>query len=178
MADRLELEALGSSHGCWAITPGDEPESEREIKEFFRVNGQREIDEQVYDLSLVRLSLYAQQPFGGVGALHLDGVDPTGLVDDGVPKGSKIHRLVVNLHLLLRRDVRFCWPDEELTYVDQGSGFVTCNDYDPEKAIILGLKERVGKQATGLEFCASEVLHAGIDGPDGHFVALYHRIEV
>ncbi len=176
----LELRALQENASCWAYMPSQEAADIKPLQRFVDANRLKFVGNSLYELSLLRRSIDPVVALGGVGALHLDSVDSSGLLPSSEARQNEgdLFRLVVNLHPGASRRVGFCFQYPGLSLDEYDYGFRATNSYDRARYFELEINPQTGNEFDALEFCASSILHAGLDDKHGHFVALYHRIEV
>jgi hypothetical protein len=126
-----------------------------------------------YRFSFLRMSLVcqSQQP-----ACHLDSDAATALTGDPATLGQRlVGQVLLNLSATEERilhypdlDVSAAALTREGSYV-RATGQAQAVRYARHAAI----PPRSGRLVHGISFIANRVLHSGVDGPHGHFVAAY-----
>lgn len=175
----LSLYAQSDPNRCWGYYPqaGLETEPSLPRSEYFsRVVPRITVDGMRLDFNFVRLSM-ARQPNNG--SYHLDADTATGLAEHPSPADRRVWRLLVNLSATAVRAFSYLDVNPRDLELSHDRGYSGC----PPEAITdarvqtLSLDTRRSIIASGVLFCASEVLHTGIDTDAGHFVAAYGAIE-
>ncbi len=126
-----------------------------------------------YQFNFVRLSLRCQST---QAAYHLDTDAATALTGDPATIGQRlVGRILLNLSSTQERSL--CYLDvrpaaaalaREGSYVRLTSMALAAGH-----AARARIPPRSGTLAHGVSFLANQVLHSGVDGPQGHFVAAY-----
>ena len=126
-----------------------------------------------YRFNFLRLSLIQQSVDP---AFHLDSDAATALSGDVTTlRQRRVARLLLNLSLLRERVLHFL--DVDPCCVDLISDGSYVRAADPrrlmERSLTVVIPARRGSRVGGLLFAANGVLHSGVDGAGGHFVAAY-----
>jgi hypothetical protein len=126
-----------------------------------------------YRFNFLRLSLVCQS---ADPVFHLDSDAATALTGDlATLNHREVLRLLLNLSSQEERVVHYLDVDPRSTELVVEGSYVRAND--PEKlrphARVALIPRRVGVAVHGLAFVSNRVLHSGLDGENGHFIAAY-----
>lgn len=126
-----------------------------------------------YRFSFLRLSLVRQS---ADPAFHLDSDAATALTGDvGSLQERKILRLLLNLSSQEERALHYLDVDPRTTHLVAEGSYVCAKD--PERLVtrarVAVIPPRIGTTVHGLAFVSNQVLHSGLDGEHGHFIAAY-----
>ena len=132
-----------------------------------------------WHFSFLRLSLGPQK---NLASLHLDTTAETGLGGDTEHlEGRLIWRGLVNLSDVSDRQVVYYKYYPFHLALDRDQGHVRCVDGTIDRSgglRTIVVPRRQGPVVHGITFCASQVLHCGVDEKTGHFVGGYGYQEV
>lgn len=174
--DELELEALGDTDAFKVYYPGESMAYNHMLKNSAKFASKHpwvEINGKRYDFSFLKTSL---QPQPALNGHHLDGNIRSG-IEVGTPaRNKKAWRALINLSMEPRH-LSYSLQDPDTALLEDHSGLWTARDLDPsflKEAIIPG---RIRNMASGLVFCASHVLHGGVNTQNGRYLAGYCREE-
>jgi hypothetical protein len=126
-----------------------------------------------YRFSFLRLSLICQS---ADPVFHLDSDAATALTGDvGTLNDREVLRLLLNLSSQEERVLHYLDVDPRTTKLIADGSYVRAQD--PEslqtRARVAVISPRMRTTIHGLAFAANRVLHSGVDGEHGHFVAAY-----
>jgi hypothetical protein len=126
-----------------------------------------------YQFNFLRLSLASQS---ARPAYHLDSDAATALTGDPATlERRRVGRILLNLSTTAERNLHYLDLDVSgLALTTQGS-YVRAADQAlaARYALRAVIPPRSGPVAHGVVFIANQVLHSGVDGLHGHFVAAY-----
>jgi hypothetical protein len=156
----LARHARADDHRCWGYFPSltGRPGIHADLpacRDFASVLPEIIAADVHYRFNFIRLSLrcQSQQP-----AYHLDSDAATALTGDLATLAQRrVGRLLLNLSTTEERN---------LYYLDLDVSAA-------RPAVRAAIPPRSGQTAHGICFVANHVLHSGVDGPNGHFVAAY-----
>ncbi len=128
-----------------------------------------------YRFNFLRLSLVCQS---ADPAFHLDSDASTALTGDvGNLSERVVLRLLLNLSSQEERALHYLDVDPCTTHLVAEGSYVCAKD--PERlqtrARVAVIPPRRGTAVRGLAFASNRVLHSGLDGKHGHFIAAYGR---
>jgi hypothetical protein len=126
-----------------------------------------------YGVNFLRLSLVCQRPDP---ASHLDSDAATALTGDvGSLYERDVLRLLLNLSSQEERVSHYLDVDPRTTDLVAEGPYVRAKD--PERlrtrARVAVIPPRLGTTVHGLAFASNRVLHSGVDGERGRFIAAY-----
>ncbi len=125
-----------------------------------------------YQFNFIRLSLARQssQP-----AYHLDSDAATALTGDTATLDQReVGRILLNLSAHEERSLHYLDLDVSTTALTHEGSYVRAADGAVARyAVRAVIPPRSGRTVHGINFVANQVLHSGVDGPGGHFVAAY-----
>jgi hypothetical protein len=126
-----------------------------------------------YRFNFLRLSLVRQS---ADPAFHLDSDAATALTGDvGSLNEREVLRLLLNLSTQEERVLHYLDVDPQTTNLIAEGSYVRA--MDPERlhtrARVAVIPPRRGTTVYGLTFASNRVLHSGLDGEHGHFIAAY-----
>ena len=126
-----------------------------------------------YRFNFLRLSLVRQS---ADPAFHLDSDAATALSGDvGSLNQREVLRLLLNLSSQDERVLHYLDVDPRTTNLVAAGSYVRAKD--PERlqtrARVAIIPPRMGTTVHGLAFASNRVLHSGVDGEHGHFIAAY-----
>jgi hypothetical protein len=126
-----------------------------------------------YRFSFLRLALASgsQRP-----AYHLDSDAATALTGDPATLHRRhVGRLLLNLHTTTPRTLHYLDLDVSTTTLTPRGGYIRTTSQTPgtQHAAQTAIPPRAGRTVHGITFLASHVLHSGVDGPHGHYIAAY-----
>ena len=127
----------------------------------------------IYGFNFLRLSLVCQS---ADPAFHLDSDAATALTGDTASLNQRdVLRLLLNLSGRVERVLHYLDVDPQGTNLVAEGSYVRAKD--PERlrthARVAVIPPRVGTTVHGLAFASNRVLHSGLDGERGHFIAAY-----
>jgi hypothetical protein len=126
-----------------------------------------------YQFNFLRLSLSCQSPRA---ALHLDSDAATALTGDPATLDRRqIGRILLNLSTTEERSLYYLDLDVSAVPLTREGSYVRVADpvLATRHAVRAVIPPRSGTTTHGISFVANRVLHSGVDGPHGHFVAAY-----
>jgi hypothetical protein len=126
-----------------------------------------------YRFNFLRLSRIQQRVDP---AFHLDSDAATALTGDVTTlRQRRVVRLLLNLSSQWERALHFLDVDPHCVDLVSDGSYVRVADPRGliERAVTLIIPARSGSRVAGLLFAANSVLHSGVDGVGGHFVAAY-----
>lgn len=126
-----------------------------------------------YQFNFIRLSLRCQSP---QPAYHLDSDAATALTGDPATLDQRqVGRILLNLSTTEERSLHYLDLDVSAVAQTREGAYVRAADQTlaSRYAVRAAVPPRSGKIAHGISFVASHVLHSGVDGPHGHFIAAY-----
>jgi hypothetical protein len=126
-----------------------------------------------YRFNFLRLSLVCQS---ADPAFHLDSDAATALTGDvGSLNEREVLRLLLNLSSQQERVLHYLDVDPRTTNLVAEGSYVRAKDPDrPQtRARVAVIPPRMGTTVHGLSFASNRVLHSGLDGEHGHFIAAY-----
>jgi len=126
-----------------------------------------------YQFNFLRLSLRCQSP---EPAYHLDSDAATALTGDPATLYRRlVGRILLNLSTTEERTLHYLDLDISAAALTRQGCYVRAADQ--AEAARYAMREtippRSGRITHGITFVANQVLHSGVDGPRGHFVAAY-----
>lgn len=126
-----------------------------------------------YRFNFLRLSLVRQS---ADPAFHLDSDAATALTGDVSSLSErKVLRLLLNLSSHEERALHYLDVDPWTTELVAEASYVCATDPArlQTRAHVAVIPPRVGTTVYGLAFASNRVLHSGLDGEHGHFIAAY-----
>jgi hypothetical protein len=126
-----------------------------------------------YEFNFIRLSLHCQSP---QPAYHLDSDAATALTGDPATLGRRrVGRILLNLSTTQDRSLYYLDLDVSTVVLTWQGSYVRAADQTlaEQHGVHTAIPPRSGTIVRGISFVASHVLHSGVDGPHGHFVAAY-----
>jgi hypothetical protein len=126
-----------------------------------------------YRFNFIRLSLRSQSQRP---AYHLDSDAATALTGDPATLGRRrVGRILLNLSTTHERSLCYLDIDASAVALAREGSYVRAADQTvaARHAARATIPARAGAAVHGISFLASQVLHSGVDGPYGHFVAAY-----
>jgi hypothetical protein len=126
-----------------------------------------------YQFNFLRLSLRCQSP---EPAYHLDSDAATALTGDPATLGRRlVGRILLNLSTTEERTLHYLDLDISAAALTRQGSYVRAADQTEAArfAVRATIPPRSGRITHGIAFVANQVLHSGVDGPRGHFVAAY-----
>jgi hypothetical protein len=126
-----------------------------------------------YRFNFLRLSLVRQS---ADPAFHLDSDAATALTGDVSSLSEReVLRLLLNLSSQEERALHYLDVDPQTTELVAEGSYVCANDPArlQTRARVAVIPPRVGTTVYGLAFASNRVLHSGLDGEHGHFIAAY-----
>lgn len=126
-----------------------------------------------YQFNFLRLSLRCQSR---KPAYHLDSDAATALTGDpGTLAQRQVGRILLNLSTTEERNLYYLDLDVLAVAVVREGSYVRAADQTlaARHVVRATIPPRSGTTAHGVSFIASHVLHSGVDGLHGHFVAAY-----
>jgi hypothetical protein len=174
----LARHAQTDVHRCWGYFPSlagrpgihtDLPAS----REFARTLATITAAGTNYEFNFVRLSLdgQSQQP-----AYHLDSDAATALTGDPATLDQRqVGRILLNLSSAEERSLYYLDLDVSTIALAREGSYVRAADLavGARHAVCTAIPARSGATIYGISFMANRVLHSGVDGSCGHFVAAY-----
>jgi hypothetical protein len=174
----LARHALADAHRCWGYFPSltgragihtDLPA----CRELASALPQVTAAGTSYRFNFLRLSLTCQstQP-----AYHLDSDAATALTGDPATLRRRlVGRLLLNLSTTHERSLYYLDLDASAVAVTWEGSYARAADQTlaARHAVRVAIPPRSGTIAHGISFLANHLLHSGVDGPHGHFVAAY-----
>jgi hypothetical protein len=174
----LARHAQADDHRCWGYFPSltGRPGIQAGLpacRDFASALPEFTIAGADYRFNFIRLSLrcQSQQP-----AYHLDSDAATALTGDPATLGRRrVARILLNLSTTQERNLYYLDLDVSAAALTREGSYVRVADpaLVTRYAVRAAIPPRSGKIAHGISFVASQVLHSGVDGPHGHFVAAY-----
>jgi hypothetical protein len=126
-----------------------------------------------YQFNFIRLSLDCQSP---QPAYHLDSDAATALTGDPATLGRRrVGRILLNLSTTQERSLYYLDLGVSAVALTWQGSYVRAADQAlaERHGVRAAIPPRSGTIVRGISFLASHVLHSGVDGPHGHFVAAY-----
>jgi hypothetical protein len=126
-----------------------------------------------YQFNFLRLSLVSQ---GRQAVYHLDTDAATALTGDPVTVTRReVGRILLNLSASQQRCLFYLDLDVSAVALSRQGSYVRAADqtHAARYAACAVIPPRSGPTVRGISFAASRVLHSGVDGPSGHFVAAF-----
>lgn len=182
-ADEAERElashARTDAFGCWGYFPSlaGRPGIRTDLRachQFASALPQINAAGTIFRFNFLRLSLRCQstQP-----TFHLDTDAATALTGDPATLRRRlVGRLLLNLSTTTVRSLHYLDLDASSAALICEGSYVRVADHmvaDAEHARLAAIPPRSGTFVHGISFLANQVLHSGVDGPHGHFVAAY-----
>jgi hypothetical protein len=174
----LARHARADDHRCWGYFPSltGRPGIHADLpacRDFASVLPEIIAADVHYRFNFIRLSLrcQSQQP-----AYHLDSDAATALTGDLATLAQRrVGRLLLNLSTTEERNLYYLDLDVSAAALTSKGAYVQVADQAlaARPAVRAAIPPRSGKTAHGICFVANHVLHSGVDGPNGHFVAAY-----
>jgi hypothetical protein len=126
-----------------------------------------------YQFNFLRLSLRCQstQP-----AYHLDTDAATALTGDPATLGQRlVGRILLNFSTTQNRHLYYLDLHVATAALTSEGSYVRITDQvlAERRSVRATIRPRSGRIAHGISFAANHVLHSGVDGPSGHFIAAY-----
>jgi hypothetical protein len=171
VTDELEFNALSDIDACSVYSSYANGGSNRGLvlsEKFARQNSALPMNGlEDFSFGFLQLSLFPQKSMHG---LYVESNSVSGIGEQTLH--SRSWRAILNLGHYARKMTYSVQPLSQLELVDVG-GLRTCDDYNTKLVRSLILPPRNSGRVFGLTFCASEVLHGGLDDENGHFIASY-----
>jgi hypothetical protein len=126
-----------------------------------------------YRFNFIRLSLTCQS---SLPTYHLDTDAATALTGDPATLGQRqVGRILLNLSARDQRALHYLDLDVAATPLTREGSYVRASEGADitRYARFAAIPPRTGTIVHGIRFASSHVLHSGVDGPHGHFVAAY-----
>lgn len=174
----LARHARADGHRCWGYFPSltGRPGIRADLpacRDFASALPQITVGGRSYRFNFLRLSLRCQS---ADPAYHLDTDAATALTGDPATLGRRlVGRLLLNLSTTLERSLYYLDLDaSEAAVVWEGAYARAAEQMlGAGRAVRAVIPPRTSTIAHGITFVANQVLHSGVDGPCGHFVAAY-----
>ncbi len=174
----LALYARADEHRCWGYFPSltGRPGIHTDLpacQAFARTLPEIAVAGARYQFNFIRLSLgcQSQRP-----AYHLDSDAATALTGDPATLDRRlVGRILLNLSASTERGLYYLDLDAWAVTLTREGSYVRVADQSLERrhAVRAVIPPRSGKIVCGISLVANHVLHSGVDGPLGHFVAAY-----
>jgi hypothetical protein len=174
----LRRHAQADEHRCWGYFPSltGRPGIQLELpacRDFAAAVPEVIAAGVSYRFNFIRLSLtcQSQQP-----AYHLDSDAATALTGDPATLGQRlVGRVLLNLSTTEERSLHYLDLDPSAAALIHEGAYVRAADQAQAAryAVRAAIPPRSGSTVHGITFVANRVLHSGVDGPHGHFVAAY-----
>jgi hypothetical protein len=127
----------------------------------------------IYRFNFIRLSLRCQSQRA---AYHLDSDAATALTGDPATLSDRqVGRVLLNLSATAERRLHYLDLDVSAVALTSDGSYIRATDQaqaDCHTRCTI-VPARSGRTVYGVAFVANRVLHSGVDGPRGHFVAAY-----
>jgi hypothetical protein len=124
-----------------------------------------------YRFNFLRLSLVRQS---AEPAFHLDSDAATALTGDvGSLSEREVLRLLLNLSVEEERVLHYLDVDPRTTNLLAKGSYVCAKDTETLQTRVAVIPRRIGTTVHRSAFASNWVLHSGIDGEHGHFIAAY-----
>lgn len=126
-----------------------------------------------YQFNFLRLSLVCQSQHA---MYHLDSDAATALTGDPATLARReVGRILLNLSTTQHRRLYYLDVDVSAVALDREGSYIRAADQTQVARYVAcaEVPPRSARTAHGISFVASRVLHSGVDGPRGHFVAAY-----
>jgi hypothetical protein len=174
----LQRHAQADAQRCWGYFPAlagcaaihaDLPA----CREFASAMPEMRVAGARYRFNFIRLSLRCQSQRA---AYHLDSDAATALTGDPATLGERlVGRVLLNLSAVAERRLHYLDLDVSAVALTSDGSYVRAADQTQVACHTrcTVVPARTGRIVHGVAFVANRVLHSGVDGPRGHFVAAY-----
>jgi hypothetical protein len=174
----LERHAQADDQRCWGYFPAlagragihaDLPA----CREFAGAMPEISVADATYQFNFIRLSLRSQSQRA---AYHLDSDAATALTGDPATLSERqVGRVLLNLSATSDRRLHYLDLDVSAVALTSDGSYVRATDQAQAacRTRCTIVPARSGRTVHGVAFIANRVLHSGVDGPRGHFVAAY-----
>jgi hypothetical protein len=174
----LRLHAERDRQQCWGYFPvlAGQPGIGSDLpacRDFAIVMPYVMTDGECHQFNFIRLSLTCQSQ---QAAYHLDSDAATALTGDlATLRRREVGRVLLNLSSTQARALHYLDLDVSTAILSSQGSYVRSADESQEArhAASATIPPRSGRTVHGIVFVANRVLHSGVDGPLGHFVAAY-----